>query len=198
MRGWVIFLAILAVLCCFAILKVGIYLVYIEQEISVRFLIGPLKVQFPAKKDKEKKVRSDTKSIPRKKQRNIKPWLTALWEHLGEILDLVARILTSPTIDILKIDVSVGHSDPETCALNYGRICAVVASALALIENTFSIKKRKTDVRCCFDKTKTEVAAEAAVTLRIYEIVALAALFVRLGLKLYRQAKNTKKVGQNI
>lgn len=198
MRGWVIFLAILALLSCIAILRIGIHLVYVEQEISVRLLVGSLKVQFPAKKEKEKKVLDGAKAAPRKKQRNIKPWLTALWEHLGEILDLAARILTSPTIDILKIDVAVGHSDPETCALNYGRICGAVASTLAVIENTFSIKKRKTDVRCCFDRTKTEIAAEAAVTLRIYEIIALAVLLAGLGLKLYRQAKNTKKVGLNI
>ena len=36
---------------------------------------------------------------------------------------------------------------------------------------------------------------EATVTLRIYEIIQLAICLITLGLKLYRQAKNLKKVG---
>ena len=106
-------------------------------------------------------------------------------------------MLTSPTLDVLKLQILVGGKDAEACAMTYGRICAVVGCVLPVVENTFGIRKRQIDVRCCFDRENLDISAEAAITIRIYEIFALAFAMLGLGLKLLLAAKNNKKAVQN-
>lgn len=192
-----VIIAILALLLAgIALLKVGVFVCYTGQELFLRLVLGKIKLHFPKKKSAEKEPVEKVKATSvKKKEKRWIPWLKVAWDHLDEIMELIGRILREPTIDMLKIDIGVGNEDPEACAINYGRVCAAVGAALPVVESVFSIKKRYINVRCCFDRADLDLNLEAAVTLRIYEIIQLAICLITLGLKLYRQAKNLKKVG---
>ena len=197
MTGWIILLVLIAILAVIAVCKIGIHFVYAEEMATIKIVVGGIKLRVPGNKRKSNARNSSSTSVASKKKRNTKLWLSAAWENKDEILSVIVRILKAPAIDVLKVSIAVGGNDPEACALRYGKMCAVVSGVLAALENTFSIKKRKTDVWCCFDKAETEITAEAVVTLRIYEIVVLAILLLRPVIKVYHQVKNTMKVGHN-
>ena len=118
-----------------------------------------------------------------------KPWLSALLDYWQDILGLIGRVLTSPTLDILRLEIKVGAGDAEACAMKYGKICAIVGAVLPVVENTFTIKKRKIDVLCLFDQDSMDISAEAAITIRIYEIFALVFALLGLGIKIFFQAR---------
>ena len=192
-----VLIAILALLLTgIAFLQVGVVFCYKGQELLFRMVLGKIKLYFPRKRNTGKEAEEKPK-LPsvKKKEKRWKPWLKVAWDHFNEIMELIGRILREPTIDMLKIDIGVGNDDPEACALNYGRVCAAVGAALPIVESVFSIKKRHIDVQCRFDRSDLDLSFEAEVTLRIYEIILLSICLITLGLKLYRQAKNLKKVG---
>ena len=212
MRPWMVWLLVLACLALLAAAKVGVHVSYLEKKLRLDLLISKFRLTLlggePKKPKRQKKRRtSEEKTQKPKKQKaaktpkegkpNLKPWLQAVQTYWRELLELVGRVLTSPTLDVLKLQILVGGKDAEACAMTYGRICAVVGSVLPVVENTFGIRKRQIDVRCCFDRENLDISAEAAITIRIYEIFALAFAMLGLGLKLLLAAKNNKKAVQN-
>ena len=212
MRPWMVWLLVLACLALLAAAKVGVHVSYLEKKLRLDLLISSFRLTLlggePKKPKRQKKRRtSEEKTQKPKKQSaaktpkegkpNLKPWLQAVQTYWRELLELVGRVLTSPTLDVLKLQILVGGKDAEACAMTYGRICAVVGSVLPVVENTFGIRKRQIDVRCCFDRENLDISAEAAITIRIYEIFALAFAMLGLGLKLLLAAKNNKKAVQN-
>ena len=212
MRPWMVWLLVLACLALVAAAKVGVHVSYLEKKLRLDLLISKFRLTLlggePKKPKRQKKRRtSEEKTQKPKKQKaaktpkegkpNLKPWLQAVQTYWRELLELVGRVLTSPTLDVLKLQILVGGKDAEACAMTYGRICAVVGSVLPVVENTFGIRKRQIDVRCCFDRENLDISAEAAITIRIYEIFALAFAMLGLGLKLLLAAKNNKKAVQN-
>ena len=122
--------------------------------------------------------------------------LQAVLAYWREILSLIGRVLTTPTLDVLRLELLVGGKDAENCAMTYGRICAVVGSVLPVVENTFGIRKRKIDVLCCFDRDSLDITAETSITVRIYEVFALVFALLGLGLKILLESRKNKKAVQ--
>ncbi len=212
MRPWMVWLLVLACLALLAAAKVGVHVSYLEKKLRLDLLVSKFRFTIlggEAKKPKRQKKRQAPKEKTQKPKAekapkaqkegkpDLKPWLQAAQTYWRELLELVGRVLTSPTLDVLKLQILVGGKDAEACAMTYGRICAVVGCVLPVVENTFGIRKRQIDVRCCFDRENLDISAEAAITIRIYEIFALAFALLGLGLKLLLAAKNNKKAVQN-
>ena len=205
----------LLVLACLALLlstKVGVHVSYLEKKLRLDLLVSKFRFTIlggePKKPKRQKKRQAPKEKTQKPKAEkapkaqkegkpDLKPWLQAAQTYWRELLELVGRVLTSPTLDVLKLQILVGGKDAEACAMTYGRICAVVGCVLPVVENTFGIRKRQIDVRCCFDRENLDISAEAAITIRIYEIFALAFALLGLGLKLLLAAKNNKKAVQN-
>jgi len=204
---WMIVLALLAIL---ATIKVGVHVSYEEKKLRLVLLISKFKLVLlgddkpkKAKKEKQKQAPKEPKSkqtVPQKKKGKLleSPWLLAVRDHWQDILDVIGRVLRSPTLDVLRLELWVGGGDSEKCAMNYGRICAILSGILPTVENTFGIRKRKINVWCCYDRDSIDISAEAAITVRIYESFALAFAILGLGIKILLQARNYKKAVQNI
>jgi len=193
MRPWIFWLLILAVIAGIACLKVGIHLYYKEQSFSMKLRIGPFQLKFGEKEKKHGKQKSGTAGGGKKKEQKLS-WVDAVMNNWEELFALLGRILTAPTLDVLRLQIAVGGKDPADCALKYGKICAGVGALLAPLENTFSVAKRDVHVDCCFDRDKTDADGEAALSLRVYESIFLAVTIIRFGLKFYRDAKTNMKV----
>ena len=215
MRGLTVWFIVLAALVLLAMVKVGVRVTYDEKKLRVELLIfrfkmvllGDDKTEKPekpkkekTKKDKRPSVRSESKQQKPKEKKNILqyPWVQAVLEYWRELLALVGRVLTTPTLDVLRLQLWVGGGDSEKCAMTYGRVCAILGGVLPVVENTFGIRKRQIAVWCCYDRDAIDVSAEAAITVKIYEVFALVFALLGLGIKLLIQARNYKKAVQNL
>lgn len=205
-------LLILAViLIALGLIKVGVHIWYVEKNVRLELLIFRFKMVLmgedkPEKKQK-KKPKEKKKEAPKpekqkktaakpKKKGSMKPLISAVLQYWREILGIIGRVLTMPTLDILRAEICVGNADAEKCALTYGKCCAIVGAVLPVVENTFRVKKRDIQVRPCFDRESLEIQAEAAVTVRIYEVFALVFALLGLGIKILLQARTNKKAVQ--
>ena len=215
MRGLTVWFIVLAALVLLAMVKVGVRVTYDEKKLRVELLIfrfkmvllGDDKPEKPEKPKKEKtkkekrpSVRAESKQQKPKEKKNIlqNPWVQAVLEYWRELLALVGRVLTTPTLDVLRLQLWVGGGDSEKCAMTYGRVCAILGGVLPVVENTFGIRKRQIAVWCCYDRDAIDVSAEAAITVKIYEVFALVVALLGLGIKLLIQARNSKKAVQNL
>ena len=204
---WMIVLAILAVL---AMIKVGVHVSYEEKMLRLELLISKFKIVLlgdhkPKKPKKEKQKKAPKESKPKKTPSQKKkgkllenPWILAVWDYLQDILDVIGRVLRSPTLDVLRLELWVGGGDSEKCAMNYGRICAILSGVLPMVENTFGIRKRQINVWCCYDRDSIDISAETAITVKLYEVFALVFAILGLGIKILLQARKYKKAVQNI
>lgn len=194
MKPWLLWLSIVGLLLLAVFTKVGVRVTY-RDAFTIKFQVGKFRFTLPEKKTETVEDKTPSKSVSaKKKKRDWKPLLSAMFENRSEILALVGRILTTPTLDALHVHIEVGADEPDQCALKYGQICGLVGAILGAIENTFTVKKRKVDVRCCFDRSDIRIEADIEVTLRVYEIIALAMVALRIAAGLYRQGKSNKKV----
>ncbi len=196
MRAALIWLAVVLFLALLLRARVGIWVSYEEKRLQLRLVLGSLRLSFPKGKKKPEEALEPAPPPPRKKKGNPleNPWVKAALDYRRELLALIGRVLKSPTLDVLRLELEAGGANVEQCALRYGRICAAIGSFLPLVENTFGIRKRSIQVRCRYDLPATRISAEAAITLHIYEIFALAFALLGLGIKLYLQARKYKAV----
>lgn len=132
-----------------------------------------------------------------KKRKGSSPLVRAAMDHWQEILSLVGRVLTAPTLELLQMEVQVGDPDPAQCAVRYGQICGAVGCVLPVLENTFQIKKRSIHTQCAFEQEDSSWYGEVIAILRVYEIVVLAVALLGLGIKILLQARTMKKAVSN-
>lgn len=200
MSAWLPWLIIIGLLTAVAFLKIGLYAFFIDNDLSLKITVWKLKFSINDTANGKKKQTS--KEIVEKRQRTGKkkksPWVSVLIDHWQEALEMVGHVLTSPCLDLLRVEIAVGDQEPDACVLKYGRICAIVGSLLPPLENTFFIKTRKIHIIPCFEDTEMKILAEVAVSLRLYELLGLVCCILRFGLHLYRHTKFEKKVGQKI
>lgn len=200
MKALIIVLALLLVLFLIAMIKLGVSIVYRDNKLSIRIIAAGFRLKLgQKKKDKQKrgKKNADPEQKKEKPKFEAKPWIRSALNHWTELMAMIGRVLTSPTIEKLRVYISVGDEDPEKCAMDYGRLCAIVGSILAPLENTFKIKKRDVEINNNFFSTKNCLEAEAVLAIRVYAIVALAAAALRIVIRIYREVKYSKKVVLN-
>lgn len=191
MIGWLTAIAAVALLLR---MHVGILFAVENNDFSWKIRVGPFRF-LPSEKEKnhnEKPAKSNVKKTEKKKEK-VKKVLLLLKVHGSELLELIGKVLRTPTLERLEISVSAGGADPAECAMNYGRICAGISSVLPVLQNTFEIKKQSVDVSCRYDLPKTIAAAKAELVLRVYELIGLAAAFLRQMLAIRRTMQTTKK-----
>lgn len=193
--GIVLFLIILA------FLKVGVCICYREQKVAIRFQVGFLKFSLKEKGEQcDNKVKrgGENKAKGKKSRKTYTPWIKVVVKNWTYLLSLVGKILSAPTIDKLEAVIKVGDDEPDECALKYGRVCALVGTLLAPVENTFEIKRRKVDVLCCFDQTELYVEASVSATLRVYQALSLAIEVIKFVSKVSNEVKIDKKVVESV
>ena len=215
MIGWAI---VLALLVLFLLLKVGVWFHWDSQSSLLKVRVGLLRfaISTDEKESKQQKQKKNEKPVKQKKtdvvaakpsgqkekkskkglSPSMKSWIKALLAHWRDLLALIHKVLRSPTLDLLRIHLAVGGSDPEVCAMQYGKICAGFSAGLPVLQRLFRIKKQDIDVSCRFDLPKMEVMAEVEATVHIYEVFALVGTVLGLLIKIYLTKKSNDKAVQ--
>lgn len=110
-----------------------------------------------------------------------------------EILELTGRVLTAPTVELLQIEAEAGGNDAAQCAMNYGRLWAVIGMVLPVVETNFRVDKKELSIHCNYEKDSVEICAEIRLSLRVYEILLLAWEILLFLLRLRREIKYEEK-----
>ena len=200
MIGWLIAFVILAL---FLLLKVGVFFHWDDQSSVLKIRIGVFRFSLSTddKKPKKKKnanPKNQTASASQQKEKktdktNLKKWVRVLLAHWTDLLTFLGKVLTSPTIDLLRIYIAVTGDDAE---LQYGKYCAGLSAGLPVLQNTFRVKKQDIQIACRYEIPKTRIMAEAEATIRIYEVFALVGSALGLLVKMFLTKKRNDKAVQ--
>ena len=197
MRPWLIWGIVIGIIAIVAATKFGVHFGFHHDDLRLRILVGPIRLRLKHKQEKKRQVSGKSKSKQRayrsKKKLDWKPWAKAVFAHWDEVLTLFSRVLKSPTFELLRLYITVGGYEPDKNAINYGRTCAFVGGFLVPLESVFLVKKRQISITCSWDEASTTYEAEAVLTLRVYEALALMLVGFKLIVTLYFEVNNRKK-----
>ena len=102
---------------------------------------------------------------------------------LPVVLDLGKHFLRKLQIDTLRMVLTVGDPDPADAAMLYGRANAALGALWYPLTNTFHVKDGTARVDLDFDNPETDLYAQAALSLKIGQILWIAVYFGLRGLR---------------
>lgn len=192
MTGRMVALGVLVVLAAVMLIRVGVQVEYGRPALTVRVRIGPGFVRvFPVRKKKQspkKGAKKRSGSKPVKKGET----LELLRAFLPLVLRTVKRLCGKLRVDKLDMVLTAGAEDPGDAALQYGRANAVLGALWQPIVNTCHVVDGHARVDVDFEAKKPEVYLLAGLSLRIGQILVLAAVFAVQAVRiLLRRTKKT-------
>ena len=191
MIGWFMTAAAFGLLLS---MKVGVNLRWESGTAVLRIRVGTFRFSFSTNKKTKKTVEDNTtKGVKKPDRPAAKRWVKAVITHWREFLQLIGKILRAPVLDLLRLQIKVGDADPEKCAMQYGKLCAGLSAGLPFIRQIVTVNKEEISVDCIFEQNKSDILAEAEATVRVAQILALAAAALLLLIRIYRQVKNNEK-----
>ena len=201
--GWLIALGVLGLL---AVLPLGASVIYDEDGVLARLVVGPLKITLFPRPRKDKKPKKNKKKSKSEKQTDKKKEASGA-EHqeapkqkksggpITDFLPLVKVLLQfldgfrrKLRVNVLELKLIMAGDDPCDLAVNYGRAWAAVGNLMPQLERIFVIKKRNIEVECDFTADRTLVLARLDLTITLGRLLGL--LFVLL----YRAAVRLIKI----
>lgn len=201
--GWLITLGALGLL---AVLPLGASVIYDEDGVLARLVVGPLKITLFPRPRKDKKPKKNKKKSKSEKQTDQKKEASGA-EHqeapkqrksggpITDFLPLVKVLLQflddfrrKLRVNVLELKLIMAGDDPCDLAVNYGRAWAAVGNLMPQLERIFVIKKRNIEVECDFTADRTLVLARLDLTITLGRLLGL--LFVLL----YRAAVRLIKI----
>ncbi len=137
-----------------------------------------------AEKKSVKKAKADEKPDKKKRKKTIEDKLFELDDKL-DTLKLLYDIGKKPVFNILKgihltrlfIDFDIANEDAYDCAINFGRMNALVFNAVGNLACLFTVKKKSIDIHCVYDSAPAKYDASFYLRLRPTTVVAAAASF---------------------
>ena len=187
--GWLIALALFLLIC---VIPVGALIKYDSQGFLVRLVAGCFRFTvYPGKKRKKKEKKKAESSDASKKEKN-----TAHSKSTPEsgskqkggsvrdflpmvqvILDLLNQFRKKMRINYLQLKLILAGEDPCDLAVNYGRAWVAMGNLLPMLEKVCIIKKRDCEVECDFAADETLVFAQMELTLLIWQLFYLGAVY---------------------
>lgn len=196
MTGLIVALCALVLLAVILLLRVGVQVEYGRPALAVRVRIGPGYVRvLPAKRKedasksrkKDEKPKKTTKKPAKKGQT-----LELLRAFLPLVLRTIKRLCGKLRVDTLDMVLTAGAEDPGDAALQYGRANALLGSLWQPIVTTCHVVDGHARVDVDFDAKHPEIYLLADLSLRIGQLLALAAVFaVQALIILLRGMKHT-------
>ncbi len=122
----------------------------------------------PAEKQDEQEEKED------KKGSSLLDKWNAVKVYLPKVKTALKKLLKLIKIRDLEIHLTVGGEDAATAGINFGRINGVFYNALALICCLFSVKIKKTEIKCDYEKKAFDAEGSLIIKARVLSILALA------------------------
>ncbi len=94
--------------------------------------------------------------------------------YLPKVKTALKKLLKLIKINDLELHLTVGGEDAATSGQNFGKINAVFYNALALICCLFSVKIKKTEIKCDYENKAFDAEGSLLIKARVLSILALA------------------------
>lgn len=205
MTAWWIVLGILAFVLLLLLLPVHVSLRFREElEVRVRYAFVSLRVyprpEKPEKKEKKKAARAH-RGAKKKETEEKLPQLEKLFKEDGVsavaaylqmmaklAADALRRALRVIVVDRLQVRLIVVGEDAADTAVRYGKICAAVYPAQAVLETVMKVRRRQIDVEPGFLQEKSSTAVDLRAHVQPLRVLAAAVgLLVRWLVNTVRQ-----------
>lgn len=166
---------IVLLLALILLLRVGLDAAFIEGEVTVSVKIGPFCLKlFPIRqkaKTKKQKPDKNGSEATEKKKTGAKPTKEDIREITDLGLETLGRLRRKLSIDLFMLHLSVASDDPCDTVINYGRINAVISSALPLLHRAFKVKNEDIRTQLDFETEKIYAEARLIAGFHIWEIL---------------------------
>ena len=214
MSAWMIPVLAAVVLILLGQLRLGVAAEYSRTGAEVRLRFGTLqfkvfplekkeKTQKQLEKERLKKAKSKAKKEAKKAKKAQKP-KASLQEKAGGALDLAHELLpvvlecagcfwNKLVMDKLYLRLNVGASDPADAALLYGQANGVLATLWQPLTRAFHVKDGRAHVAVDFEAQSMTLYAEAALSMKLGQLVWLALCFGCKGLAGFLRYRNIRK-----
>lgn len=199
--GWLI---ALGVLIAIGFVPLGAFLRYDQDGLKIKLVAGPVRFNvypFPERKrakppKKKKKQPSKQQAAPQPKpEENKGGRLQDFYPFLQLGLRFMKELRKKLCINHLVLRLTLAGDDPCDLAVAYGRTWAALGSLMPVLERFFNIRKRTVDVQCNFSGEDILLETQAELTLRIYQLVQMTAVYGYFVIKEFLQMKKKRKGG---
>ena len=204
MNGWTVFALVLVLLFLLGQTRIGVQGEYTAEGLTARVRLGLVRLQvYPLKKQKQKKEKPPKKKKPPKRETEEKPKkggpVKLLLRLLPLALEAGGQFRRKLQVDLLRLEVTAGTSDPADAAMVYGRANAALGAAWRPLVTAFRVKDGHAAVRIDFDSEQTTVYGAAALSIKVGQALWLGLYF---GAKALRQiillrGEQNKKTEEN-
>ena len=208
--GWLITLGVLGLL---AVLPLGASVIYDEDGVLARLVVGPLKITLFPRPRKDKKPKKNKKKSKSKKQTDKKKEASGA-EHqeapkqkksggpITDFLPLVKVLLQfldgfrrKLRVNVLELKLILAGDDPCDLAVNYGKAWAALGNLLPRLERVFVIQKRDLEVECDFTANETLVIARLDLSITLGRLLALGIVYGFRAMIEFLKIKKKRKGG---
>ena len=193
-------------------IRVGVRVLYDENGPAVFAWLGALRLKvFPLpkkeKKPKKKKTKKNKKETEGKKPRKEKPPVP-LPERVGGalayarallpvVLELAGKFLGGIRIDTLYLELTAGSPDPADAVMLYGQAQAALGALWYPLTGALDVKDGHAWAKVDFDAPGMRLYAEAALSLKIGRIVAIAVYCGVKALAAFLRVRRARKIEKN-
>lgn len=165
---WVI-LGLFLLIGLILLLPVGVRVIYRDGKLKLWFLIGPVRILFKPKENKEP-AKIDYREIlkePIEANRSFDGVLGDFWAEMKTILDVFGILHPKLRIKRIELNLCLAGVEPDQLGLLYGAAQAGIGAVLTVLEQFFTIKKRKINICCDFlgDRTAFDGRLDAVIGL---------------------------------
>ena len=214
--GWLIALFILTAI---AYIPLGGFVCYDARGFVVKVVAGFLRITvFPVKKKrKKKKAQPQPAKQESTQEKTTKPQLSEAGHQQtpskpdagkdepkekkgGKIQDFLPMVRVALAflnqfrkllrVDHLQLKLILAGDDPCDLAISYGRAWAALNNLLPSLVRVVTIKKRDLEVECDFTGDDTRITAQAELTLYVWQLIYLGAVY---GFKMMKELLIFKK-----
>lgn len=199
--GWLIALGVLVAV---GLIPLGALVRYDQDGLKIKLVAGVLRFTiYPLPERKQAKPKKEKKKQPPKQQAAPKPQqeekkggrLQDFYPFLQLGLRFMKELRKKLCINHLVLRLTLAGDDPCDLAVAYGRTWAALGSLMPVLERFFNIRKRTVDVQCDFNGEDILLETQAELTLRIYQLVQMTAVYGYLVIKEFLQMKKKRKGG---
>ncbi len=208
MSGWAIFGLVLLVFFALGQIHIGIGAEYTQDGLIVRARLGLIRIKvFPLpkkekkpKKQKPEKEKTKKSLKPKDREKTAKEKLEWALELAQEFVPLALEAAGcfwhKLVVDRLELCLTIGSSDPADTAMLYGQANAALGAIWQPLTQAFHVRDGRAHVQVDFDAQTVSLTGQAALSLKIGQIIWLGIHFGVKALVRFLQFRKHQKAKQ--
>ncbi len=176
MTAIIIIGCVLLFLLLIMLLRVGVILTFAGGQLCLKATIGFAKITVIPRKNKPKKPKKQKPEVTEEKQaeKAKTPVMELVKRFVPPALDALGRFRRKVLVNRLTVYYTVASTNPVTTAMTYGRVTAIVGSALPVLDRVLNIRDKDVVTAFSFERAEPEIYVDVKVTIAIWQILYVA------------------------